>query len=139
MAKLTITDFLARIVKNDSGCHIYSGPIAPNGYGTFGGRKLAHWVSYEHFVAPIPKGKWVLHRCDVRDCVNPAHLFLGNATLNMQDALNKGRCKSAKLTEEQVREIKRDARRAECIAAIYDVSPGSIRKIRNGLTWGHVA
>lgn len=60
----------------------------------------------------------VCHHCDNPPCCNPAHLFLGTALDNVRDMLNKGRERpaygrrhhAAKLTEEQVREIR--ARRA---------------------------
>jgi len=37
------------------------------------------------------RGMWVLHKCDVRQCVNPHHLYLGNNDLNVQDAVARGR------------------------------------------------
>jgi hypothetical protein len=49
--------------------------------------------SYQLFKGPIPKGQWVLHRCDTPACSNPDHLFLGDRRINMEDAVAKGRCK----------------------------------------------
>ena len=47
------------------------------GYGAFGiGGKMksAHRVSLEEVNGPIPDGFQIHHRCEVRACVNPAHL-----------------------------------------------------------------
>ena len=35
---------------------------------------MAHRVSYEALVGPIPKDLCIDHLCRVRNCVNPAHL-----------------------------------------------------------------
>jgi hypothetical protein len=35
---------------------------------------MAHRISYEHFVGPIPKGLFIDHLCRMRACVNPGHL-----------------------------------------------------------------
>lgn len=61
-----------------------------NGYGNFRGSK-AHRVSWELAHGRIPEGLYVLHKCDVRDCVNPNHLFLGTYKDNMVDMVSKGR------------------------------------------------
>lgn len=38
----------------------------------------------------IPYGKYVLHRCDVKGCINPAHLEIGSAKKNARDAWARG-------------------------------------------------
>lgn len=51
----------------------------------------AHRIAYRLFVGPITDGLYVCHHCDVTECVNPDHLFLGTAKDNAQDAMRKGR------------------------------------------------
>jgi hypothetical protein len=45
------------------------------------------------FKGAIPPGIHVLHECDIGACINPAHLFLGTNTDNIEDSMNKGRRK----------------------------------------------
>lgn len=75
-------------------CWLWRGNLTPLGYGRVGyaGRVvLAHRMAWELSVDDIPAGLWVLHRCDVPGCVNPAHLFLGTALDNARDRDVKGR------------------------------------------------
>ena len=92
MRKLGLQDFLDRLEKRGD-CLEYVGPRHKDGYGNFGkhGSSRAHRISYEYFVAPIPEGKQVLHKCDNPPCVLPAHLFLGTHDDNMRDRTAKGR------------------------------------------------
>lgn len=59
------------------GCWLWTGKINNADYGTmqvFGGYALAHRLSYELFVGPIPEGLVIDHLCRNRTCVNYEHL-----------------------------------------------------------------
>ena len=67
--------FMAGVRRSSDGCWRWQRKIGRNGYGVFGLRsQLAHRVSYEMFIGPIPDGLQIDHLCRVRSCVNPAHL-----------------------------------------------------------------
>lgn len=72
-------------VDKSGDCWIWVGLVNRYGYGRWGKNKTAHRHSYELANGEIPDGKQVCHTCDVRNCVNPAHLWLGEHRDNMQD------------------------------------------------------
>ena len=81
-------------IPDAKGCQLWNGPRWSHGYGTFNiGQKkfLAHRVSWVIHNGEIPNKLFVLHRCDVKVCVNPKHLFLGTHTDNAKDRALKGR------------------------------------------------
>lgn len=81
-------------VKMGNGCWLWTGAVSGRGYGKLGidGRDIgAHRLAWELAYGPIPAGLFVLHTCDVRRCVNHAHLFLGTAADNTRDMFEKGR------------------------------------------------
>ena len=76
------------------GCWLWSGACSSSGYGGFWVNKrmiAAHRWAYEHFVGPIPAGMCVCHKCDIKSCCNPDHLFLGTYADNAHDCVKKGR------------------------------------------------
>lgn len=135
------------------GCWLWTGAVEGRGYGHFrAGNKdhRAHHVSWECANGPR-LGLHVLHRCDVRNCVNPKHLFLGTHLENMADMKAKGRHTHgetnahAKLTEAQVLELRarpprlgRGFREINERAAKYGVSKGAIYCAMTGRTWRYV-
>lgn len=81
-------------IVTESGCWIFMGQIDLLGYGYVRikrKRQAAHRYFYEYYNGAIPKGLLVLHKCDVRCCVNPNHLWLGTQSDNMYDMYRKGR------------------------------------------------
>ena len=83
----------------------------------------------------------MLHKCDTPSCVNPEHLYLGSNDDNVADKVSKGRSLSraknpaAKLTEEQVSNIRLDDRTQRVIAKDYKVSQATIHAIKAGKSW----
>jgi hypothetical protein len=83
-------------VKKTDGCWLWTALIEKSGYGRFwykGRMCTASRVVWNIVNGEIPDGLYVLHHCDVRNCVRPDHLFLGTKKDNSVDMLNKGRCK----------------------------------------------
>jgi len=74
-------------------CCLWGGPIKPNGYGhavLLGKQTQAHRVAWTVFRGLIPEGMLVLHKCNVRACVNPDHLYIGTQKDNCQDTIRAG-------------------------------------------------
>ncbi len=79
--------FEERVDRSDTGgCWIWTGTIANTGYGHICDEdkraRMAHRVSYELHVGPIPASLQIDHLCRVTTCVNPAHLEPVTAQIN---------------------------------------------------------
>ena len=128
----------------NSGCWLWDGGAVTQGYGSFsvaGATKAAHRVSYELHCGPVPEGAMVLHSCDVRCCVNPAHLRVGTHGENMRDRNARGRASAgerngrAKLTEAQARAIRTAPGTGREVAARFGVSRDTVVRVRTGKVW----
>lgn len=144
------TRFWSKVEKTNS-CWLWTEPLHHSGYAQFkvsGKQTRAH--RYSFFLA---HGRWpepnCLHSCDVRRCVNPAHLSEGTDQNNVDDMFERGRAVKArgsqtgmaKLNEEKVRDIRVRIAQKEPyskVAALYGVSTGTIGFIVKRQTWAHI-
>lgn len=99
----SLDDRLRRIgwTATEAGCWEWRGARNPAGYGilaaglrsTSGNCRPLHAsrAAYLAWNGPIPEGLFVLHKCDNPPCINPDHLFIGDARDNSRDMVEKGR------------------------------------------------
>lgn len=148
--------FYSKIKKQD--CWIWVGGKTEGNwtYGRFYLKRkpyLAHRVSYFIHNGSFPKKKFVCHKCDNPSCVNPDHLFLGDAKTNAVDCKNKGRNllgreslllgtkhPKAKLTDCTVKEIREigSSISTRKLARKFGVSQTKIRQVLSGECWKHI-
>jgi hypothetical protein len=142
---------LAHSAQSPTGCLEWTGPTIGWGYGSLklrGKNYTTHRAAWLAYRGPIPAGAWVLHRCDNPPCINPEHLFLGDAKANTADMHAKGRYGrprtvgedqwNHKLTWAQVREIRQryaDGERQTDLAEAYGVNQGGISSVVLYKTW----
>lgn len=148
-------NFLAPKDKN-SGCWLWVGCLDNNGYGRLSrcDRVLyAHRMSYLKYNGEIPQNMEVCHRCDVKRCCNPDHLFLGTHSDNIKDMYSKGKGNTggytlpafegsknpnAKLKEEDIDRIKDlfdEGYRQKYIAEMFNITQGHVSSIINNKKW----
>lgn len=88
--------FWEKVYKTEE-CWFWVGSTTHNGYGQLTLSRddpireyRAHRISWVLHRGLIPAGVQVLHNCDTRNCIRPAHLFTGSAVINTHDRLRKG-------------------------------------------------
>lgn len=141
------------ITADDNQCWLWTGFCHPKGYGYFKLNRRNYRVhriawSYPDYV--IPNGMMVLHSCDVRNCCNPKHLFIGTHQDNMDDMKAKKReihVKGeqqwlARLTSEQVCKIRQryalGGISMSQLARDYNLGKSTVWNLLARITWKHL-
>lgn len=149
-------------IEDPESCWIWIAGRCVDGYGNFwlNNRTVgAHRVSFElTHREEIHDGFFVCHTCDVPECVNPSHMFLGNTRDNTKDRDVKNRTARgdrsgrrmhptsyigerhprAKLTSSQVQVILGMTGTHTSVGRKFGVSYGTIARIRAGKSWTHI-
>jgi hypothetical protein len=114
----------------------------------------AHRFSYALAHSGIPDGAWILHTCDNPQCVNPAHLYAGTPSDNVQDMLDRERYAKthasdmagmknpgATLSDDDVLTIRRRREAGETYASIardYGISTPHAYNLCARKRWTHI-
>lgn len=138
-------------VSKTEGCWFWDGAKDLDGYGFIkrkdGAQIRAHRFIFEHIHNTVLTSKdYICHKCDNPSCVRPDHLFLGNAFINSQDMIKKGRKaktggnpkKFKKFSDAQIKKIRESKNGANYWAQKYNVSKSIIYAIRRRKTYKHV-
>lgn len=152
------------IPEPNMGCWLWMWRVQQNGYGrvSHDGRSwLTHRLSFTAFVGAIPPGLFVCHKCDVKCCANPRHLFVGTPQDNVDDYRRKkyGACVNeevvimprrqhvgehhwrTRLTVQDIRDIRARVAGGELmriVAEKYSITRVNVVHIVNRTTWKHV-
>jgi hypothetical protein len=141
--------FWTYVAKSDDGCWNWIGHRSEKGYGLLAVHAKpfrAHRLSWIIHRGMMPDGAQVLHRCDNPACVRPDHLFLGDNAANHADKIGKNRQRaargeavgSARLSADDVRNIRASTEGPTALSRRYSMSVGHIDKIRRRMKWRHI-
>lgn len=131
------------VIDEMSGCWNWTGATSGTGYAHFGWHTLAHRAYLEAHTGE-PAGRVVMHICDNRRCVNPAHLKSGTHRENSRDMTLKARhsnqCQKLSIgTVTEIKALLEAGFTGTCISEAYGVSISTVSKINVGKHWSYVS
>lgn len=145
-------DFWSKVKEGDpDACWPWQGAVNQRGYGMYfldGKRYRAHRIVLANKVQMDYPQLSACHTCDNTVCCNPAHLYWGTHTQNMQDKIQRGRANPlkgihnprAKLNPDKVRQIRTLAETVSFteLARRFGVDRKAIWQIVQRVTWKEV-
>jgi hypothetical protein len=123
-----------------NGCWMWLGNKNSAGYPMIwlnGKSVRAHRVMFSINNGGLSDDLVVCHTCDNPSCVNPDHLFSGSRDDNNKDCKNKKRNAfgmkngHAKISAEQIKEIRLDSRTQSEIALSYGINQSHVSRIKS--------
>lgn len=149
---LTAHRYWRKVARTDDGsCWLWQGRRDKSGYGRWakqGMHVYVHRIAWILSKGEIPAGMDVLHRCDVRNCCNPEHLFLGTHQDNMDDMWARGRARPkvhhgeehgmAKINDQEAITIRNSPDTQRSLAQQYDLSQATVWAIKHRKIWAHL-
>lgn len=132
-------------VKITDACWIWTGAKTRQGYGKFSFKGYntdpAHRVSYKLFKGPIEENMVICHQCDIKNCVKPAHLWIGTHQENMLDMVAKDR-QASKLSATDVYKIRELVEKfgvaQQKIVEQFKITSGTVSSIIHRRIWKHI-
>ncbi len=135
----------------ETGCWIWTGAVNKTTCGDYGVLNIngknayAHRLSLQYIAGVDVTSKVVRHTCDNPSCINPYHLIAGTQLENIQDRNKRGRtargekASKAKLTAQQVEEIRSSSDSHRSLGRRYGVAHSVIGGIKRGEYWRAVS
>lgn len=100
---------------------------------------LARPLAYEHFIGPIPEGKWVKTKCGHAGCVNPKHFNLADS--KMAPLGDTGVRRDCVKTADEIRDMKimrAHGIKRSIVADKHNVSWGFVYRVDTEQTYAYV-
>jgi hypothetical protein len=148
----SLQDRISKYVEKTNSCWLWTRGKNAKGYGICS-EGLVHRAVYKMTFGSIPDGAYVLHKCDVRNCCNPDHLYAGSQKDNMRDMIERGRTGNrrgqpkgeahsmAKIKQsdaEAIIEAAYSGVSATVLSEKYGVGRNQIARIVSGERWPHL-
>lgn len=133
------TQFLEQALNSETDkCIIWPFGIAHSGYGIAridGRAKSVHRHVCELAHGPAPEGMYACHSCGVRACISPVHLRWDTPAANNADMDKHNTRRTAKLTLQQVLEIRAARDRSDDLGKRYGISRSTVCRLRKAKAW----
>jgi hypothetical protein len=148
MTEDEIKHFWSKVaIKGTNECWLWKEHVDKDGYPPFRLRGHRHKAARIALYIVTGVDPWPLlacHKCNNPTCCNPAHLYAGTQSQNLQQAISEGRAfigdhnGRAKLTRADVAAIRASKRPYAELANLFNVSAATIESVHNRRSWKNI-